>query len=222
MPHIDQSAKTWEMELSGRIGAAVQARRNALKLTAQQLAERTRALGYLVTRVAISKIETNNRAGKFDVAELLVLAAALDLAPVQLIFPDLVDGPVQVLPNRTVTSANAVAWFAGDGRRLPSEVEPTINPDEGQALDKAWWEAITPLQHARTINKMRFMLNSLTHPQRPTAPDRQEVLAWTEDLEREKSAARHFGLTVDDRFDARHFGLTIYDDRSDGNSADDA
>ena len=55
-----------------RRGAAVKARRNALKLAAVDLAERTKALGYPVNRVAISKIEGNLRAGKLDVAELLV------------------------------------------------------------------------------------------------------------------------------------------------------
>jgi transcriptional regulator with XRE-family HTH domain len=113
MPHIDQSAKTWEMELSGRIGVAVQARRKALKLTAQQLAERTRELGYLVTRVAISKIETNNRAGKFDVAELIVLAVALEIPPMLLLFPNYPDGVVEALPAREVYARHAADWFGG-------------------------------------------------------------------------------------------------------------
>src|SRR6267142_6092685 len=75
--HTASASKAWEMELAGRVGAAIKARRNALKLTAVDLAERTKALGYPVNRVAISKIEGNLRAGKLDVAELLVLAAAL-------------------------------------------------------------------------------------------------------------------------------------------------
>ena len=77
MPSIDESAKAWELELSGRVGAAVQARRKALKLTALDLADKCRELGYPITRQAISKIETNNRRGKIDLAELLVLAEVI-------------------------------------------------------------------------------------------------------------------------------------------------
>jgi transcriptional regulator with XRE-family HTH domain len=117
MPHIDESAKTWEMELSGRLGDAVRMRRNTLGLTAQQLAQRTAELGYPVTRVAISKIEGNKRAGKFDVAELLVLGQALEIPPALLLFPDYPDGPVQGLPGNERKSVEGVWWFSGTRAR---------------------------------------------------------------------------------------------------------
>jgi transcriptional regulator with XRE-family HTH domain len=119
MPNIDPIAKTWEIDLANRVGRAVQMRRKALKLTAQQLAQRTADLGYPVTRVAISKIEGGLRAGKLDVAEVLVLAAALDMPPILLLFPDFPDGPVENLPGRKPTiSRNAALWFSG---QVPSE-----------------------------------------------------------------------------------------------------
>src|SRR6478609_875348 len=118
MPNIDPAAKAWELDLAKRVGQAVQKRRNALNLTAQQLAERTAELGYPITRVAISKIETNKRVGKLDVAELLVLAAALDIPPVLLLFPGFPDGPVESLPGRDTESRKAVLWFSG---QVPSE-----------------------------------------------------------------------------------------------------
>lgn len=113
MPNIDEIAKTWELELSRRVGLAVQARRKALGLTAQQLAERTKDLGYHVTRVAISKIEGNLRAGKLDIAELLVLALALDIPPALLVFPGYPEGSVEVVPGRTADSGSAVNWLGG-------------------------------------------------------------------------------------------------------------
>ena len=100
MPNVDAGAKAWELELAGRIGAAVHVRRKALNLTAQQLAERTKNLGYPITRVAISKIEGNMRTGKIDVADLLVLAAALDLPTISLLFPGAADQDVEALPGR--------------------------------------------------------------------------------------------------------------------------
>ena len=113
MPSIDGRAKAWELELSGRVGAAVQARRKALKLTALDLADKCRGLGYPITRVAISKIETNNRRGKLDVAELLVLAVALEVPPALLLFRDFPDGHVETVPGRETESRVAVKWFSG-------------------------------------------------------------------------------------------------------------
>src|SRR3954451_3004693 len=111
MPKIDPAAKAWESTIAKRIGTAVQKRRKALSWTGVQLADRTAELGYPITRVAISKIETNSRAGKFDVAELLVLAEALGIPPVLLLAADFPDGKVETLPGHTVDSLDAVRWF---------------------------------------------------------------------------------------------------------------
>jgi len=114
MPNVDKAAKAWEMELAGRVGAAIRARRNALKLTAVDLAERTKTLGYPVNRVAISKIESNLRAGKLDVAELLVLAVALEIPPALLLLPTFPDGAVDVLPRSPAPTLKAREWLCGD------------------------------------------------------------------------------------------------------------
>jgi transcriptional regulator with XRE-family HTH domain len=114
MPYTDDAAKAWQLELAKRVGDAVKARRTALKMTAQQLAERSKELGYPVTRVAISKIESNSRAGKVDVAELMALAAALDVPPVALLFPDLPEGDVEILPGESGPSVAALFWFTGE------------------------------------------------------------------------------------------------------------
>jgi transcriptional regulator with XRE-family HTH domain len=116
MPNIDETAKAWKTELAGRLGATVQARRKALNMTALQLAARTKELGYPVARVAISKIETNTRAGKFDLDELFVLAAALDIPPTLLLFPG--GGGSELLPGLHVDDTDGRAWLAGT-RPLP-------------------------------------------------------------------------------------------------------
>jgi transcriptional regulator with XRE-family HTH domain len=110
----------------------VQARRKAMGLTAQQLAERTKDLDYRVTRVAISKIESNKRAGKLDVAELLVLAAALDIPPALLLYPGFPSGVVELLPDdRQASNYDALKWFAGE-RPLPlrrADLKPGATPE---------------------------------------------------------------------------------------------
>jgi transcriptional regulator with XRE-family HTH domain len=113
MPHVDEGAKSFELGLAERVGHAVAARRKALGLTAVELAERTAKLGYPVSRVAISKIENSTRAGKFDVAELLVLAHALEVPPALLLFPDFPQLTVKVLPRTVADSEAAVGWLSG-------------------------------------------------------------------------------------------------------------
>ena len=122
MSNIDAPADGWELDLAGRIGHAVTRRRKQLLLTAVGLSERTEKLGYPITRVTISKIENNARAGKVDVAELLVLAAALEIPPVLLIFPGFPDAREQVLPGLTCASDAGARWASGtDG--LPGPID---------------------------------------------------------------------------------------------------
>lgn len=113
MPNIDEGGKAYEAALAGPIGAAVQARRKALGMTAVQLAERTKELGYPITRVTVTKIETNSRSGKLDVSEWLVLAAALQVPPALLLVPAYPDGDALVLPEVSVPAERAVAWLTG-------------------------------------------------------------------------------------------------------------
>jgi transcriptional regulator with XRE-family HTH domain len=117
LPSIDVGAKTWQLDLSARVGKAIQKRRKVLGLTAQQLAQRTTEVGYPVSRVAISKIEANVRAGKFDVAEWLVLSEALQIPPALLLYPDYPDLPVEGLPGVEGPSVNAVWWISGRRRK---------------------------------------------------------------------------------------------------------
>ena len=122
MSNIDAPADGWELDLAGRIGHAVTRRRKQLLLTAVGLSERTEKLGYPITRVTISKIENNARAGKVDVAELLVLAAALEIPPVLLIFPGFPDAREQVLPGLMCASDAGARWASGtDG--LPGAID---------------------------------------------------------------------------------------------------
>lgn len=150
MPNIDEGAKAWEMKLSGRIGVAVQARRKQLKMTAQQLAERTKEQGYPMTRVAISKIETNTRAGKFDIAELLVLAAVLEVPPVTLLFGGPPDEEVEMLPDWTGPAFFGIAWFSGD--RDLAWPGPAVDPEE--ARDQADAAVADPGSPAATVLRL--------------------------------------------------------------------
>lgn len=118
MPNIDETGKRWQESASERIGSAVKVFRKARGMTAVELAERTKQLGFPVTRVAITKIENNSRAGKFDISELLVIAAALGLPPLLLLYPDYPHGFVEVLPlpsdDGRAGQFAAARWFSGE------------------------------------------------------------------------------------------------------------
>lgn len=113
VPAVDVVAKEWEVGFAERFGNAVQRRRSALGLSVQKVSDRTAALHYPITRVAITKIEGNKRSGKIDVAELLVLALALEIPPALLLFPDFPHELVEIAPGKRATSGAAVEWLAG-------------------------------------------------------------------------------------------------------------
>lgn len=113
MSNIEQEAKKWREATAQRIGQAVQRRRKERNMSVSEVAERTRELGYPIHRVTLGKLESNNREGKFDVVELIVLAVALDTEPVHLLFPDLLHGPVDWLPGNSVRTEDALLEFIG-------------------------------------------------------------------------------------------------------------
>ena len=70
----------WHAATSKRVGTAVAGHRKRLGMTAQQLAQRCAELGAPIHRTTITKIE--NGRPRFDLGELIVLAAALSTTPV--------------------------------------------------------------------------------------------------------------------------------------------
>lgn len=188
--------------MAERVGKAVKDRRDKLGLTAQQLAARTAELGYPINRVAISKIESNARAGKIGLAELTVLAAALDIPPVQLIFPKLVDGMVPVLPNRKMASISAIEWFNGEGSPIPREVQPPVDHEEAVATNRASFDGRRDIRIAYKVASWRSYLGGLIrHPAFGDHPDPDRIKDAVEELEDAKEEARHHGLIVDDGLD---------------------
>lgn len=106
----------WAMRLSQSIAQEVRRNRERLGLSAQQLSDRCREIGLPIHRSVISNFE-NGRRGNLTIAELLVVAEALEIAPIFLLFPVGFTETIEVLPNDTVTAVDAVKWFAGDRGR---------------------------------------------------------------------------------------------------------
>ena len=147
-------------------GWAVSRRRKAVGLTASELARRTVELDYPITRSTIAKIESNLRSGKMDVAEVLVLAAALDVPPMLLIFPQYAtDADTLVLPDYRATEDEAVRWMSGQSplpqqRNMDTE-EPIGVPNQPNSgveliqtqalLEEALDQRASLLHHERNV-----------------------------------------------------------------------
>lgn len=81
--------------------------------SARWLSERTAELGYRISPQTIARMDAGRRAGHFEVAELLVLARALGVPPMLLLYPGLLAGEVEVTPDVRTSSLQAARWFSG-------------------------------------------------------------------------------------------------------------
>jgi transcriptional regulator with XRE-family HTH domain len=113
---VDQG-RAWAARIAGGIGERIAFYRVRAHLSAEAVAGRCAELGMpSISRVVITKLE-NGRRETVSTAELHVLAAALGVAPIVLLFP-LGHAPgVEVLPGRKVDPWDACRWFAGDDDR---------------------------------------------------------------------------------------------------------
>lgn len=146
------SSRSWSEDQARAIGETIRALRGAR--SAQWLSDRTEELGNKVSRSTISEIETARRK-TVTTAELIVLAAALKVPPLLLLFPGLPTAAVEYLPGDEVATWRAHRRFAGtttnpltaeDGVQLmdltrlygeenewfvPVSIRHAANPDDG-------------------------------------------------------------------------------------------
>ncbi|WP_299489911.1 helix-turn-helix domain-containing protein [uncultured Gordonia sp.] len=86
------------------------------KRSAQWLADQTGELGHPIPRTTISETE-NGRRTSITVQELVVLAQALGVPPIELLYPGVPDADTEVLPNDRRTAWQAAQWFSGEDRQ---------------------------------------------------------------------------------------------------------
>jgi transcriptional regulator with XRE-family HTH domain len=97
------------------------------------LADETERLGYPISRAAIANYESGRKRG-LDIAELLVIAGALRIPPVALLFPQLPDGPVEVLPGTETSSWEAAGWFSGEESSPQPDDQPWPTTRESELV----------------------------------------------------------------------------------------
>lgn len=124
--------KDFNFRVAERVGKQVARAREGVggrRMTAQALANRTAELGHALDRSVIAKLEKGFRQ-TITIADLLVLARALDVPPVTLLFP--LDEPeVELLPGEQRGVWPSLLWLAGEA----PYPEPTAEYVEPQRWD---------------------------------------------------------------------------------------
>jgi transcriptional regulator with XRE-family HTH domain len=82
-------------------------------MSAQQLADRTVELGMPIPRSVLANLESGRRE-TVSAAEIVVLAAALNVAPVELLSPVGFDKQIEMLPGRMIDPLRALGWVCGE------------------------------------------------------------------------------------------------------------
>lgn len=107
------SPEDWQRHVARVAGREVLRHRSRRKLSAPQLADRTAALGMPVPRSVLADLESG-RKDTITVAEVLVIAAALGVAPADLISPVGFDEQIELLPGRMMDPLQAAKWVYGE------------------------------------------------------------------------------------------------------------
>jgi hypothetical protein len=125
-------SKSWAEEQAISIGAAVRDLRG--KRTGQWLSDETERIGHRVPRTTISELESGKRKS-VSTAELCLLAWALRVPPIRLLYPNLPDGRVDVVPGERWTAIQAASWFSGDLTFAPVMTADAKQEDLKKATD---------------------------------------------------------------------------------------
>ena len=112
-PSAADHVARWQERLVRLVGREVLRHRNQRRLSARQVADRTAELGMPVPRSGLADLESG-RGATVAVAEIMVLAAALDVAPVELICPVGFDKEIELLPGRMMDPLMASRWVDGE------------------------------------------------------------------------------------------------------------
>jgi transcriptional regulator with XRE-family HTH domain len=146
--------RRWSADRARQIGERVKRLRG--NRTAQWLADRCTELGHPMSRSAIAKLE-NGRREDLGQSEIDILARALGLSPVLLLFPVGEVTEVEVLPGDVRDTWDALRWFTGE------------SPQEFSSREEleAWHAANEPLRlhrvHQRVLDELRETRRRMNH-----------------------------------------------------------
>lgn len=160
---------------SATVGAAIEAARKAAGMSAVELSALTAHYGVRLHRVAISKIE----AGARDVTlpELAAIAGALDVAPIALLVPNVLE-PLEILPGLEVIGTEVLGWFTGIGNGAPMGGH-TDSAGHDLGLRWAWansWPAPERMRLVEVEEAIKYQCNEIDKiVEEPELPTQSEI-----------------------------------------------
>lgn len=117
----EDDAPEWVDQVMATVAAEVRRRRKELRMSAQDLADACSELGHPIPRNVIANMESGRRAN-LPLVDVMVLAEALNTAPICLIYPVGHVEEVQRLPLQHPTSTwGALSWFTGEALELGAD-----------------------------------------------------------------------------------------------------
>ncbi|UQA91539.1 helix-turn-helix domain-containing protein [Streptomyces halobius] len=110
----EDDVPAWADQVQATVAAEVRRRRKELRMSAQDLADACAEIGYPIPRNVIANMESGRRA-VIPLVEVMVLAKALRIPPVCLLYPIGYVDQVHQLPFQApVSPGEAMAWFTGN------------------------------------------------------------------------------------------------------------
>lgn len=181
----------WPERFTQGIAGEIKRRRESRGWSFQQLADACTKLGYPTLRTTLANLE-NGRRKSITVHELIVIAEALDVPAVELMFPGLPEGEVEYLPGQSRHAWDALERFTGETWPL-GDLLAAAPKSRGLALMRslAAYRAeyrIDEAQRERNVNLARFMLKEMGYtvegpaprPESAPLPDLAEVWNFDE------------------------------------------
>jgi transcriptional regulator with XRE-family HTH domain len=182
----------WPERLTRVIAGEVRRYRQERKMSTQQLDDKTAELGMRIPRSVLANLESGRR-DTISAAEILVLAAALDVPPALLLFPIGRRELMDALPDMPLQPWQAFTWFTGErefaiftgaGARLAALTGP---PDSGGEISMFRQHEL----HERSWRRAWWSLQNATKAVREaaTAEEAQTQQAVSENMTEQVNAA---------------------------------
>lgn len=190
----------WQDNLTASVAGEVRRYREARGMSAQQLADECKRRGFAISRSALANLE-NNRRESITLAEVLILATALEVPPALLIFPLGQRRSVEVTPGELADPLAAILWFSGQDRDYPGTAAEKGTPLDLFMLHRRTVIAMLgrlPLLHnSRSLRgKDTGALGDPPYPPLPDEVDLEQELAFHASvLQTARDAIRKLGLT---------------------------
>lgn len=156
---VSQTPREWSSTWTQKIGRAVQRERKARGLSAQELSAACGRLGFPIPRSTITNLE-NGRKETVSVQEVTVLALALEVPPVLLLYP-LSEG-ADVPPDHERPAFNAVQWFSGLWDEPVTEIVEATGPVPRHGLEAIQRPASVELEASDLSIMREFSAHQIT------------------------------------------------------------